>query len=496
MKRDALFDLITSLTKAEKRNFRIYAKKIQSSGDVLFLKLFDYLERQVSYDINDLLSSVSGIQKNQIANLKRNLYRHILTSLRLLYSQKQVSLQIRAFIDDAEILYNKGLYFQALKILGRAKKIALKNHRRFLNLEIVAFESKIESRHITRSSTERMSDLMQESKLGNQILRNTAKFSNLKLYLQRVFINDGHLIDEEAKEATRQYFNTVTRHFQSDIATFTEKVFYFQACYWYHFLLQDYYVCHQYAQKWVALYEVEKNMITADVNMYLRAMHHLLNTAFFLQDGKQLTQQVKYFEQLILNRSDQFSLNSFVQAHLFLYQAQFNNYFLNNQFKEGLSLVPKVLDFIKQYEYQLDNYKIMILYYKVASCYLGAGVPAKTIDYVNLIVNNSKNALREDILRFSRLLGVLAYYELKNTPALEYFLSAVERQLHNLPHPDQLSLLTIQFFKKLCSSLPKEKPSFFKAFHNDINILSKRKEEGRAFIFLDILKWVSHRVNL
>ncbi|MEM1120077.1 MAG: hypothetical protein AAGJ18_06480, partial [Bacteroidota bacterium] len=210
LKKDLLFDLITSLTKSEKRNFRLYAKKIQQNSEVLFLQLFDYLEKQDFFDVQQLLVDLPNLQKKQIANLKRNLYNHLLVSLRLLYSKKQIALQIREFIDYAEILYNKGLYLQALKILGRAKKLAIKTHQDILHLEIVAFESSIESRHITRSSTERMSDLMQESEDTNQTISRVSELSNLKLYLQRVFINCGHL-------QTGDVLNAVNRKFLEQI---------------------------------------------------------------------------------------------------------------------------------------------------------------------------------------------------------------------------------------------------------------------------------------
>lgn len=495
-KKDALFDLIISLSKAEKRSFRIYAKKIQSSREVLFLTLFDYLEKQEHYDVSNILENLQAIKNNQIANLKRNLYHHILTSLRLLYSQKHIALQVREFLDYAEILYNKGLYLQALKILGRAKKITKKNHQSMLHVEIVAFERKIQSRHITRSSTSRMSELIQESKIANQVVANVSQLSNLKLYLQRVFIDHGNLKTLAPQTSARQFFLSTTADFQIEQATFFEKIFYYQSCYWYHFLVQVYPQCHQYAQKWVELYEQESNMVVADIDMYLRAKHHLLNTTFFIKDALKLSKLVQQYQVFINTNVDQFSLNTYVQAHLFLYQAQFNQYFLNNQFEEGLSITPKTLSFIDQYEYQLDNYKIMILYYKIASCYFGATQYAKTIDFVNLIINQSKCALREDILRYARLLGVLAHYELNNLVALEYLLNATERQLSNLAQPDQLSQLIVSFFKKLTSAIPRTRKQLFKDFHVAVGNLSERVEEGRAFIFLDIRRWVCRKMSL
>ena len=495
LKKDLLFDLIQSLTKAEKRNFRIYAKKIQQNGEVLFVQLFNYLEKQTLFDVNVLLKDLPNLKIQQIANLKRNLYQHLLISLRLLYSKKQVALELREFLDYAEILYSKGLYLQALKILARAKKIAIKTHQSILHLEIVAFESKIESHHITRSSTERMSDLMLESQKANEVISNVSKLANLKLYLQRFFINHGHLKTDQLKEKIYQYFQEKISPPPTETATFFEKVCYYQSCYWYHFLLQDFQACYEYSQKWVRLYDDNENMVDKDLDMYLRAVHHLLNTSFFIKNGEELNQRLTKFEGFLQKNLDHFSLNTYVQAHLFLYQSKFNQYFINNDFEKGLQLIPEVLQFIDNYSYQLDNYKIMILHYKIASCYFGVKMPDKTIDYLNKIINYSGRALREDILLYSRLLLILAHYELGNEAALLYLIHATERQLSHIAYPDEVSLAMIAFFKKLNKAIPRTEKALFLDFQQRINQLSTVPEEGRAFIFLDLSKWVAAKLH-
>ena len=47
---DHLFHLIKTLTKAEKRNFRLYVTRNQSSDDLKFLHLFDVLDKQKEYE--------------------------------------------------------------------------------------------------------------------------------------------------------------------------------------------------------------------------------------------------------------------------------------------------------------------------------------------------------------------------------------------------------------------------------------------------------------
>ena len=56
--------------------------------------------------------------------MKAHLYKQVLTSLRLLYADRNIELQLNEQIDFGRILYNKGLYMQSLKTLDKAKQVA------------------------------------------------------------------------------------------------------------------------------------------------------------------------------------------------------------------------------------------------------------------------------------------------------------------------------------------------------------------------------------
>ena len=112
-KTDDLVQLINSLTRAEKRHFRLFVKRNQSSDDILFLQLFDFLEKRREYEEEAILRKLPEIKKQQLSNLKAHLYKQLLTSLRLLSAREVADIQIREMVDYARILYNKGLYKQS-----------------------------------------------------------------------------------------------------------------------------------------------------------------------------------------------------------------------------------------------------------------------------------------------------------------------------------------------------------------------------------------------
>ena len=117
---DQLFKLVKSLTKSEKRNFTLYAKRIQDNDTLKFLQLFDLVDKMDQYDEKSVFDKIKGLKKSQYSNLKRHLYKQILISLRLIHINRKIHIEIREHLDFAQILYDKGLYLQSLKILQRA----------------------------------------------------------------------------------------------------------------------------------------------------------------------------------------------------------------------------------------------------------------------------------------------------------------------------------------------------------------------------------------
>ena len=81
---DALFQLIKSLEKSEKRNFKLFVKRNSATEDLKIIQLFDALDKMADYDEKQLLAKAKSIRKQQLSNIKAHLYKQILSSLRLI----------------------------------------------------------------------------------------------------------------------------------------------------------------------------------------------------------------------------------------------------------------------------------------------------------------------------------------------------------------------------------------------------------------------------
>ena len=141
---DALFQLVKSLEKSEKRNFKLYVKRNSSSENLKTIQLFDALDKMSDYDERLMLQKNKSISKQQLSNIKAHLYKQILSSLRIIRDENNIDIQLHEQMDHARILYNKGLYLQSLKVLERLKDMARSYNQITYLQQALFFEKKIE----------------------------------------------------------------------------------------------------------------------------------------------------------------------------------------------------------------------------------------------------------------------------------------------------------------------------------------------------------------
>ncbi len=492
---EALFTLITSLSKAEKRNFSLYTKRLQGEGDIKFLQLFNHMEKLQDYDEEALRLKMGDINKTQFTNLRRSLYQHLLTSLRLVAINKRRDFQIRELIDYAYILYGKGLYLQALKLLQKAKGMAMLLHRDILHLEIIEFEKRIQSRHITRSSTDSIQRLMQEASLRQRVNANLAEWSNLKLLLQRLFINEGHLPGEAGKARVDALFESKAPR-PDHPATFFERVYRCESFFWRHYLALDLNQCLDQAREWVDLFRQKPTMIAYDVDMYLRGLNHLLTTAFYTANHTLLSETLDELESFCRQQHKKFLPNSRIIAFLYRYQGKLNKCFLSGAFDEGArKILPRLQEGLREYGPHLDQHKVMIMDYKIAWLHLARGKADQAVELLQPFTFQDAVHLREEMQSFAHIMLLMAHYELGNFDLLPYLLRLTRTAMDKMKRPGTLPVRMVAFFQQVHRLDHARARTAFVELRPELQRMAENPDLRRECIFLDALSWVEAQIE-
>ncbi len=491
---DALFQLVKSLEKSEKRNFKLYAKRNSATEDLKVIQLFDALDKMADYNEKELLKKTKSVKKQQLSNIKANLYKQILSSLRLIKEEDNIDIHLHEMMDHARILYNKGLYLQSLKMIERLKETAKAHQQLTFLQQALFFEKKIESLYITRSIQNKADLLTTESDtVTNQILL-VNQLSNLSLQLYSWYIKNGHARNSKDIAELRSFFEKNLPSNVEQSTGFYEKLYLYQSYVWYAFIRQDFLQYYRYSQKWVDAFTTYPELLKTETASYIKGVHNLMTAQFSLLSQEKLAKSIKQFENFTKQKFLQDNENNRILAYQYLYTARINLYFLQGNFTKGLRLVPFLEEMLKEYGLYLDTHRVLVFYYKIACLYFGSGDNEKAIDYLNRIINQ-KGDLRTDLQCYSRLLHLIAHYEMGNFDLLEYLIKSVYRYMAKMENLSKVEEEMFTFLRRSFHVGTKAlKPEFEK-------LLTKLKKyegnplESRAFVYLDVISWLESKIS-
>lgn len=490
---DALFQLIKSLEKAEKRHFKLYIKRSSSNENLKIVHLFDALDKMDDYDEKILMKRLKPVTKPQLANLKAHLYKQLLASLRLLKTAVNIDLQLSELLDNARVLYYKGLKLQSFKMLEKAKEIAKANHKYNFLAQVISLEKKIETLHITRSTLEKTQLLANEALDIGEHINNVIKLSNLALLLYRWYVQNGYARNIEDEKGVRSFFKQMLPPDIERITDFYERLYLYQSYCWYAFIRQDFLMYYRYSKKWVDLFYEEPEMITVETGHYIKGMHTLLNALFNLRHYEMFQQILKRFERFATTPSSSTHDNFRVHTFIYISAAEINWHLITGTFSKGLELVPRIEAGLQEYAAYVDLHRILIFNYKFAVLYFGSGDYNTCIDYLQRVINDHSN-LRIDLQCYARLLHLMAHYELGNDTIIESLTRSVYRFMAKMKN---LSVVEEEIFKFIRNSLKvstrQMKPQL-EIFLSRVKHLEKNRFETRAFSYLDVISWIESKV--
>lgn len=123
-----LHTIIKSLTKSEKRLFKLHVSGSQKSENNYTI-LFDAIDAQEVYNEQKLQQKLFKHNfSKQISRTKFLLYEQIMKVLQQFFSARSEYAKLDVLLHSIDVLFHKTLYTQAYKILNRGKKIAIANH--------------------------------------------------------------------------------------------------------------------------------------------------------------------------------------------------------------------------------------------------------------------------------------------------------------------------------------------------------------------------------
>jgi len=493
---EQLFRLIKSLSKSEKRQFRLISTRLSDDQDKKFLRLFDVIDQQKIYDEQKILKKIPAIPHRQLPNQKAHLSYLLMKSLRFHETKNDSRRIVTTLIENAYILYNKCLYDDALQVIEKAKKKANEFERHELLLELIQLEKKAMRQAMKSNMEERSDVLIEETKNTLKSIQYINQFSNLSVKLNSYYQKQGFIRSKQDLDKMACYLENNLPDYKEERLSTNEKIHLYAVLTGYYLFIHDFRKAHQLANKWINLFNQNHNEKSNHVEMYIRSLNTLLVTQNklglyddFMKTHRQLV-AIKRDKSIYV--SENISLNLFKTIYLH----EINRHFMLGEFKSGTRIVSKLERELNTIIHKLDKNSVLIFYYKIACLYFGSSNFKTALKWLNLIIREQDTDLREDLHAFARILRLICYFELGDREMIEMNIRATYRFLLRKKELGKYETAILKFFRDAQNAYsPKEIIELFKVLKLKMLRLEKDKFEKRAFNYFDIISYLESKIQ-
>ncbi len=490
-----LFDLIKTLSKSEKRFFKLNSSL--QSGDKNYLKLFDYIEKQNSYNEEALKNYFKGEKFiKHLPSEKNHLYKLILKSLRNFYADQSVKSQLKQEIKNVEVLYQKALYKECAKFVKRAKKIAADYEKFYYLFELINWEKKLmEEEFESGYFKQNLDELIEEETQVIEKLRNLAEYHILYSKINYVFRSGGFTRNEEERKMVAEIADHhLIKGKNTAISTRATSI-----CYYTKGLcaasIRDYEDALVNFRK--AKVVLDKNpKVKIDLpNRYIYILNFLMQCYIDIDDFNNAQDFINEIKELSTKKEYK-SLDSEVKIFSSSNIGQVTLYNKKGEFDKTLQLFEDLDPQIEKYSDKLNKEKLLLFNYNKAYALFGTENYKASLRYINDILNDNEKQLRQDVYSFSRIFNLIIHYELGNFNFIDYDSKSTQRYLNKYEKDYQIEKVFMKYIKKLAKEeFAPDKKIIFQNFYKEVEELLKDPQEQVILEYFNVKAWIYSKLK-
>lgn len=485
---DDLISLVQSLTKSEKRYFKLYASR--KHGSKAYLGLFELLESPI--DSTEIKTKFDQIfKRSSYDSSRKHLYKVIMRCLRNYENEKSIDQTLLNLITDAKILLNKGLNQLGLSEIDRGKRIALKHEKYFLFLIL----ARMELQHLTLIEFPDLDEnsLIEKQEKINAVLYDELivnKYSSLCELLLHRYIHKGVIRSEEEQKklndlvleefqvnANQRFHNFQTEklhlHFQSTYFLITgdakQSLEEFQRL---NALIDD----HPIQREEDPLYYI---YLLNGILLNLRTLGDFEGSRFFIS-------RLKTFEVSASGIQN-------VTKHL-VFQHEASLLIDQGKFSEGLAYLD---EFQKQsmFKSYVPANLMASTHLTCAVLFFGNGNFKQALFYVNAALDLPERYISKYVYVVCRIVVLIIHLELKNDDLLSYSIKSFERKLKLGNLLFRTERVAIVFLKKWIAATDNTRRQLLIKFEEQLVVFLNDKYEQQVLKSFDLISWAQARQN-
>lgn len=441
-----LHELIHSLTKTEKRYYKLFVTRTAGAKNTFALKVFDAIAKQKTYDEEKLLAQFTGESfTTNFAAYKNIIYNTVLRALLQYHESTQQQEALHAQVRHVKLLIDKNLFKQAYKLNQRIRKKALANNDYAVILETIEFDRKIlfirSGEYLYDAEPHVVVERLNE--IETETLRLWQKTSTMRAIettiLERHYNFPKHFSTWEQAQA---WAESLMQHpyFLPDATL--ENFYIFQLYHYTHVVYEsqfrtNYAQAMDYAVTLVNAFEAEPERIRLSGYMYPQACSMVVVNAIWMYDDA----TANVYVDKMYNAQKTYGLES---------SPELDRYTLQAVVYEGVLLtsslnINRVLNYVDRAQLLLEKYSSMKRYelerqivLASAEALFSIGNYKQCIEWCNRFIHTPQYFQYTTSVVVIRVLLILSHYEIGNKELIDSLARSALRSLDSfeIERPD------------------------------------------------------------
>lgn len=441
---DHLFRLIKTLTKGEKRAFRMKASHGKDAKK--YLAIFNVIDGQEAYDeaaIKSKFKHEPWVSRFNAA--KEYLYEALLEELSVYNQTHDPQYQLSEQLIRIRVLQNKGFYAHSGKLIEKAKVLANALNDFLRMLEILNLES---ANHPGGINPHLRKEIRQEQTRIFEFLENESLYDSLYKRSFEITVKSGYqgFNLTEANEFNELMENETLSNLANAL-TFKSKRQHINIHYFHCLGLGKFDEMHQWILEAKKLFESNPILIKQHPVSFATTLLNLNQSHTKRKEFKlslEAIQQLRtFYPKDKLKRHERLT---YIIEYAGLHH-EISTLIAIGDFDTSLKKTDQLKMFFEKHKKEVSDAVIMRHYFLLGQIYFGAKEYKSCQFCLEKIIENSKNHSRKDIQKQSRLLLVMVYYEQEKFDLIDSALRSARRYFNKIGEPSALEQKMFKLFQ-------------------------------------------------
>jgi hypothetical protein len=473
-----LYELIWSLSSAEKRYFKIFTSRQAEQSRQQSLRIFEIIDKNKGKEIPKIERKLEDFP--HLPRLKNYLYELVLKSLDAFHSDSTHTMTIRKNLNYIEILYSRALYKQCAKLIRKTGKVAESIDNKALQLQLLAWEIRLFKHYEYRGRVKLMNELFISEKKLIQQFKDERKYFELSTRIWEELKNEEIGSGETIIQRMEEHLENPFLEEYSLAQTFSSKWAFNNMHAQYHYNKADFKQASHFLKRNIELFDVYPMMKQSEIGDYITTLSNYcvscigfknFERAFQYFDVienlpvKARHQKIRIFEQVACNKSE--------------------GYLKMGKFEDSDDLLEYMQKGLDQFKNKLNKLYETLILYNLSYLFLGQGDYKSALTYNSKILQDGYDFFRKDIHSYARILNLILHYELGDRISIEYFLKSTQRFLkQNRQQSEEVEYWVVDFIAELIRlKSAEEELQFFQQKEMELLdlMMDKRNRETTAY---------------